>query len=197
MATERARCIPRVTATGLLGVRFNWTQVIGRFLSVLLESGTLAFVAWLYAYWRLEPTTRVDVLWPSFFPVIAGILMDTYELVSLLFLKRNWAINPVAVCFDIALVGTGAFCFLLLGLVDRGSGERRASWAADMWNAMVFMIVFAILHAGFIVLAAGGVIRIYFSSNKARREAQLGRSHADIVQFNERRAQLQSLPRVP
>ncbi|KAK4129067.1 hypothetical protein N657DRAFT_668157 [Parathielavia appendiculata] len=194
MDTEKGGCVPRVPATGLLGVRFNWVQVIGRFLSVLLEFGALAFVAWLYGYWRSEPTTRVDVLFPSFFPVITGILMDTYELVSLLFLKRRRAINPVVVCFDIALVGIGAFCFLVLGLVDRGSGERRSYWASDMSNVMVFMIVFSILHAGFIILAAAGVMRIYFSSTKARQEAQLARSQVEMVQFNERRRQLQSLP---
>jgi hypothetical protein len=75
--------------------------------------------------------------------VILGILVDGYELVSLLFLKRTRAINPVVVCFDIALIGTGAFCFLILGMADEGSGGRRAYWAADMSNAMVFMIVFS------------------------------------------------------
>jgi hypothetical protein len=63
-------------------------------------------------------------------------------VVSLLFFNRRRAINPVAVCFDIAMIGSGIFCFLVLGMVDRGSGERRAVWVADMTNAMIFMIVF-------------------------------------------------------
>ncbi|EAQ92963.1 hypothetical protein CHGG_01198 [Chaetomium globosum CBS 148.51] len=71
-----------------------------------------------------------------------GILADVYEIGSLLFLNRKRAINTVAVCFDIALIGVGIFCFLILGTVDEGSGERRAHWAKDMTNAMIFMIVF-------------------------------------------------------
>jgi hypothetical protein len=69
-------------------------------------------------------------------------LADVYEIVSLLFLNRKRAINPVAVCFDIALIGVGIFCFLILGMVDEGTGEIRALWAKDMMNAMIFMIVF-------------------------------------------------------
>jgi hypothetical protein len=69
-------------------------------------------------------------------------MADTYEVVSLLFFKRRRAINPVAICFDIALIGSGIFCFLVLGMVDRGLGERRGQWAADMTSAMIFMIVF-------------------------------------------------------
>lgn len=66
---ERRRCAPHVRAIGRLGVAYNWTQVVGRALSVLLELGGIAFVSWLYSYWKSEPTTRVDVLMPSFFPV--------------------------------------------------------------------------------------------------------------------------------
>ena len=66
---ERRGCVPHVRAIGRLGVAYNWTQVVGRFLSVLLELGAIAFVSWLYSYWKSEPTTRVDVLMPSFFPV--------------------------------------------------------------------------------------------------------------------------------
>lgn len=65
-----------------------------------------------------------------------------YEIGSLLFLNRRRAINPVAVCFDIALIGVGIFCFLILGMIDEGTGKRRAIWAKDMTNAMIFMIVF-------------------------------------------------------
>ncbi|KAK4235235.1 hypothetical protein C8A03DRAFT_36918 [Achaetomium macrosporum] len=190
MDVERGRCVPQVRAVGQLGVKFSWLQVIGRFLAMLFALGTLAFIAWLYNYWRAEPTTRVDVLLPSFFPVILGVMVDAYELVSLLFLTRRRAINPVAVCFDIALIGCGIFCFLVLGMVDRGVGERRGHWFADIRNAMIFMIIFCAMHAGFIILAAGGVISVYFSTNKARRDAQLARSQAEMVQFNERRLQL-------
>jgi hypothetical protein len=66
---ERGGCVPQVRAVGHLGVKYNWAQVVCRFFSVLLELGALAFIAWLYSYWRSEPTTRVDVLFPSFFPV--------------------------------------------------------------------------------------------------------------------------------
>ena len=162
MDAERGRCVPRIRKVGRLGVKFNWAQVVGRFVSVLFELGAVCFIAWLYSYWRTEPTTRVDVLFPSFFPVswircqlippesltdtivqlIIGIAADTYEVVSLLFLNRRRAINAVAVCCDVAVIGTGIFCFLLLSVVDRGSGERRAYWVTDMTNAMIFMIVF-------------------------------------------------------
>lgn len=69
MDAERGQCVPRIRAIGQLGVGYNWTQVVGRFASVLFELGALSFVAWLYSYWKAEPTTRVDVLMPSFFPV--------------------------------------------------------------------------------------------------------------------------------
>ncbi|KAH6854097.1 hypothetical protein B0I37DRAFT_361079 [Chaetomium sp. MPI-CAGE-AT-0009] len=139
---ERGRCVPHVRAIGHLGVAFNWTQIVGRWLSILLELGALAFVSWLYSYWRSEPTTRVDVLMPSFFPLAFGIVVDAYEIGSLVFLNRKRAINPLAICFDIVLIGVGIFCFLILGMVDEGTGERRAHWAKDMTNAMIFMIVF-------------------------------------------------------
>lgn len=187
---ERRRWTPHVRAIGRLGVAYNWTQVVGRSLSVLLELGALAFVSWLYSHWRSEPTTRVDVLMPSFFPLAFGILADLYEIGSLLFLNRKRAINPVAVSFDIVLIGVGIFCFLILGMVDEGTGKLRASWAKDMTNAMIFMIVFCIIHAAFIILAAAGMINIYFSISKSRKGAELARSQAEIVQFNERRAQM-------
>ncbi len=69
MDAERGRCVPRIRKVGRLGVRFNWAQAVGRLVSVLFELGAVCFIAWLYSYWRTEPTTRVDVLFPSFFPV--------------------------------------------------------------------------------------------------------------------------------
>ncbi|GAB1310709.1 MARVEL domain-containing protein [Madurella fahalii] len=190
MDVERGNCFPRVRAIGNMGVRFSWAQVAGRSLSILYELGALSFIAWLYGYWRSEPTTRVDILFPSFFPVILGIMVDSYEVVSLLFLDRKRAVNPVSVCFDVAMIGAGIFCFLLLGMVDRGTGTVRGLWATDMTNAMVFMIVFCIIHVGFIVLAAGGVMHIYLSGGKARDEERLARSRAEMIQFNERRRQI-------
>ncbi|KAH6650413.1 hypothetical protein F5144DRAFT_481008 [Chaetomium tenue] len=193
---ERRTCAPRVRAIGRLGVAYNWIQVVGRSLSVLLELGALAFVSWLYSYWRSEPTTRVDVLMPSFFPLAFGILADVYEIISLLLFNRKRAINTVAVCFDIVLIGVGIFCFLILGTVDEGSGDRRAHWAKDMTNAMIFIIVFCIIHAAFIVLAAAGMINIYHSMSKGHKDAQLARSQAEMVQFNERRAQMARGPMI-
>lgn len=66
---KRRHCAPRVRVIGQLGANFNWAQVILRCLSALFELGAVAFIAWLYSYWRSEPTTRVDVLFPCFFPV--------------------------------------------------------------------------------------------------------------------------------
>ncbi|KXX73178.1 hypothetical protein MMYC01_210255 [Madurella mycetomatis] len=80
------------------------------------------------------------------------------------------------------MIGAGIFCFLLLSTVDRGIGTVRGFWAADMTNAMIFMIVFCIIHVGFIMLAAGGVIYIYISGDKARRDEWLARSQAEMVQ---------------
>ncbi|KAK3300711.1 uncharacterized protein B0H64DRAFT_381599 [Chaetomium fimeti] len=191
---ERGRCVPRVRAIGRLGVAFNWTQVVGRFLSILLELGALAFVSWLYSHWRSEPITRVDVLMPSFFPLTFGIVADAYEIGSLLLLKRKRAINPLAIAFDIVLIGAGIFCFLILGMVDEGTGDLRARWAADMTNAMIFMIVFCIIHASFIILAAAGMINIYHSMSRSRKDTQLARSQAEMVQFNERRARMAHRP---
>lgn len=48
---------------------FKWMQIILRFLAVLYEVAALAFLGYLYATWRSEPSVRVDVLFPSFFPV--------------------------------------------------------------------------------------------------------------------------------
>jgi hypothetical protein len=72
MDVERGRCVPQVRAIGQHGVTFSWLQVAGRFLSMSFALGALGFIAWLYSYWRAEPTTRVDVLFPSFFPVCSN-----------------------------------------------------------------------------------------------------------------------------
>lgn len=81
--------------------------------------------------------------WLTLEKLIVGILLGVYEAVSLLFLDRRRAINPVAVGLDVALTGTGIFCFLILSSVDRGTGVRRGHWFEDMRNAMILMIVFS------------------------------------------------------
>jgi hypothetical protein len=40
------------------------------------------------------------------------------------------------------------------------------------------------------------MIGIYFSINKARRDARLAKSQAEMVQFNEMREQMRSQPRI-
>ncbi|KAK3902985.1 hypothetical protein C8A05DRAFT_33299 [Staphylotrichum tortipilum] len=196
MDVEESRCVPRIRPMGQLGVRFTWAQLIGRFLSVLFELGTVAFIAWLFNYWRKEPTTRVDVLMPSFFPLILGIVADAYEVVSLLFFYRTRAINPLAVASDIAVIATGIFCFMVLSTAEGGTGEWRAYWVTDMRNAMIFMIVFCIVHSAFIVMAAAGVILVYFQANRAgsqpqfEADDQLIKSQEEIIRFHEWRMQL-------
>jgi hypothetical protein len=48
----------------------------------------------------------------------------------------------------------------------------------------------SIIHAAFIILAAAGMVNIYHSMSKSRKDAQLARSQAEMVQFNERRARM-------
>lgn len=52
-----------------LNSTFKWMQVVFRFLAVLFEVATLAFLGYIYDGWRKEPSVRVDVVFPSFFPV--------------------------------------------------------------------------------------------------------------------------------
>ncbi|KAL2170772.1 hypothetical protein VTG60DRAFT_4427 [Thermothelomyces hinnuleus] len=162
----------RILAVGNLGLAFHRAQVCGRGLSIPFGLGALAFIAYLYHDWKPEPTTSVDVLFPSFFPLVAGIMADTYEVVYLFFLGRRRSISPMAVCFDVLLVGSGIFCFMVLGITDKGAGERRARWAADMIKATVVMMIFSFVHAAFIVLAAAGMIRIYHSTTSTLGDSQ-------------------------
>ncbi|KAK4456980.1 hypothetical protein QBC42DRAFT_47428 [Cladorrhinum samala] len=184
--------LPRIRAIGPLSFAFNCTQVVIRFGSIILSLGALAYIAWLYNYWRSEPTTQVDALFPSFFPLIVGVLVDSYELVALLWLNRTRALNPVAVGFDIALTGTSVFCFLILSMVEREPGRayetaRRLSWASDMRNAMIYMIVVSIFRVASIVMACVGIIRTHLSAEKAGKAQTLARNQAEIVGFSERR----------
>ncbi|KAL1837209.1 hypothetical protein VTJ49DRAFT_4160 [Mycothermus thermophilus] len=184
------------TVFGELGWCFNCTQVVGRFLAVLLELGALGFIAYLYDYWKGEPTTRVDLLVPSFAPVVGGVVIDTYELVSLLFLSRRRAINYPIMFFDVSMIAVGIFSFLVLGLVEKGSGRLRAAWAKDMTNAMIFMIIFTLLHAGFLVLAVAGIVYSYRVDRKKWAKSRLEKHRRTIVEFYQRRKQAASQPTV-
>ncbi|KAK4170662.1 hypothetical protein QBC36DRAFT_371117 [Triangularia setosa] len=183
---------PKVRAIGTLGVPFNFLQVALRFTTFLFELGSLAFIAWLYGHWRWEASARVDFIFPSFFPLGVAILLDSYEFVSLLWLNRRRAISPMAVGFDVALTGTGVFCFSILNMVDdkpRRNFNRpdraHESWALDMRNAMIFMIVFSIMHAAFVVLTAIGVVKMYISLGKNRKARLLAQAQLEMLRFSQ------------
>ncbi|KAK3694403.1 hypothetical protein B0T22DRAFT_70230 [Podospora appendiculata] len=167
-------------------------QAIARFVAVLLGLATVTVVGWIYGHWKWEPTVRVDILFPSFFPVIVGILMDSYEVVSLLFLTRRSPVNIVAVAVDVAIAIASVVCFLIIGLTDYGSdqsyvgwGSRRPDWAIDMNNCMIFMIVFCLLHVLFIVMAFAGCILNTVRRNRARLRPLRSKNQAELVQFTE------------
>ncbi|KAK4226837.1 hypothetical protein QBC38DRAFT_479512 [Podospora fimiseda] len=185
---------PHIRAIGHLGFNFNFTQVACRVLSILVALGALAFVAWLYDYWRSEETVRVDVLVPSFFPLVAGLFVDGYELVSLLWFNRKRALNPVAICFDVALIGTTIFSFMVLSMVDdepgslvRNNNKIYASWASDMDKAMIFMIWVSLVRAAFIILTSIGIVWLFLAADREKKALVLARNQADIVGFYEMR----------
>ena len=75
-------------------------------------------------------------------------MMDGYEIVSLIWLKRKAPTNLVAVGVDFAVTIGSMVCFLVLSLVDYGNAQSlngevipEVAWAADMRNAMILMIV--------------------------------------------------------
>ncbi|KAL2271406.1 hypothetical protein VTJ83DRAFT_777 [Remersonia thermophila] len=193
---ERGRCTPHIPVLGELGWNFNCTQVVGRFLAVLLELGALSLIAYLYDHWKREPTTRVDLLIPSFPAVIVGVIVDMYEVISLLFLRRRRAVNYLVMFLDVTMIAVAIFAFLVLGLADKGSGQLRAIWAKDMTNAMIFMIIFSILHAALLVLAVAGIVYSYRVNRHNMKKAQLEKSQKNIVEFYQRRQQAASQPRV-
>ena len=89
--------LPRIRAIGPLSFAFNCTQVVIRFGSIILSLGALAYIAWLYNYWRSEPTTQVDALFPSFFPVCVFFfaLVTTYinkNAIALMLFSECWLI---------------------------------------------------------------------------------------------------------
>ncbi|KAK3335836.1 hypothetical protein B0T19DRAFT_20588 [Cercophora scortea] len=167
-------------------------QVIARFVTVLYGLATVTVLGWIYSVWKWEPTVRVDIIFPSFFPVIVGTLMDSYEVVSLLFLKRRSPVNIVAVAVDVAVAISSVVCFLIIGLTDYGSdqsyigwGSKRPDWAVDMNNCMIFMIVFCLIHVLFIVMASAGCVLNTVRRNRARLRALRSRNQAELVQFTE------------
>ncbi|KAK0730986.1 hypothetical protein B0H67DRAFT_548824 [Lasiosphaeris hirsuta] len=175
-----------------LGVIFKFSHVTARFLTALFEIGILTLVSWLYATWRTEPTVRVDILFPCFFPVAVGIIMSTYETISLLALKRRRPINPVAICFDIAVAAVGVFCFLAISMSgydqDRKTGPdpARDSWVYNVNLTMIFMMTFSLLHACFIIMAAVAVVYIAIHRRKVQRDELVAANQAEMVEFTER-----------
>lgn len=193
---------PHLRAIGGYGIVFICIQVSFRFVSAMLSLGAVAFIGYLYNYWRWDATARVDVLFPSFFPLLVGFILDLFEVFSLLWLKsRRKAIHPVAIGFDVALIGTGIFCFLIINMVDSDPGRvferpdsKHGMWALDMRNAMIFMIVFSLLHAAFILVAAVGVVHVWVTGERSRKNKRLARIQAEMVKFTERSRQAQTVP---
>jgi len=89
--------------------------------------------------------------------IIVAMIMNTYEVISLLCFKRKRAINPVAVCVDIAVAAVGVICFVAISMsgygVYRGIGAQPGSsrwvWSGDVNNVMIFMMVFRSVAAPF------------------------------------------------
>ncbi|KAK4184704.1 hypothetical protein QBC35DRAFT_416398 [Podospora australis] len=185
---------PHLRPIGEYGIVFICIIISFRFVAAMVSLGAVAFIAYLYDYWSGDNLARVDVLFPSFFPLLIGFLLDAFEIFSLLWIKgRRHAINPVAIGFDIALIGAGIFSFLIINMADDEPGmvfenpeSRHSVWALDMRNAMIFMIVFSLLHATFILFAAAGVIHVWVSSERTRKSKKLARIQAEMVKFTER-----------
>ncbi|KAK3329874.1 hypothetical protein B0H66DRAFT_542245 [Apodospora peruviana] len=198
-AARKPAVAPRRDDDGYGRLVLKVMQIVFRLISALFELATVAFLGYVYDGWRREPSVRVDLLFPSFFPVVAAILMDFYEIMSLSILTRKRLINPVAVGFDVVVTGVAIFCFLVLGLTDFegnqksfGPGTTRSVWATDMNNAMIFMIVFCLLHAIFVVLSSGGYIYMTVHRKREKRTEQIARSQAEMVQFYARQQQQQA-----
>ncbi|KAM7216121.1 hypothetical protein V8F06_008496 [Rhypophila decipiens] len=175
-----------------LNATFKWMQIIFRFLAVLYEVAALAFLGYVYDTWRRDPSVRVDVVFPSFFPVTASAIVDIYEIMSLLLLERKWPINPFVIVFDVVVVGVSIFCFLILGMTDYegnqktfAQGSTRSVWATDMNNGMIFMIVFCLLHAMFVFLSVAGLVYRRHHRQKEYKKQIIARSRAEMVQFEE------------
>ncbi|KAK3382737.1 hypothetical protein B0T24DRAFT_672697 [Lasiosphaeria ovina] len=171
-------------------------QAASRFIAILFELGTISFISYIYNVWRSEPGVKVEVIFPSFFPVVAATLMNAYEVISLCFLDRKWPINPVAACFDIAFIAVGIFCFLILGTVDHGIYRPAGSvvvvsgsseWDVDVNNAMIFMIVFTIVHVYLLLMACVGYIYVSVRRSRAKKLNLVARNQAEMVHFYERR----------
>ena len=81
--------------------------------------------------------------------IATALLIDLYEIVSLLFLKRKRPINLVAICVDVVVTAVGVFCFLAISMSGYNvylgnfwAETDRAEWAAEIGYAMIFMMVF-------------------------------------------------------
>ncbi|KAK1757877.1 hypothetical protein QBC47DRAFT_166603 [Echria macrotheca] len=179
---------------GELGIVFKTSQVVCRIIAVLFEIGAITFLAWAYDRWKSEPSVRVDIIFPCFFPVATAILSDSYEVVSLLFLKRKRPLNPAIVICDVAVAAVGVFCFVMISGsgydVYKGTtprlGTLRPLWADDINNAMIFMMVFSLLHAMFILVAALAGVYIVIVRKRAEKEERIARNQAEMIHFNER-----------
>ncbi|KAK3362358.1 hypothetical protein B0T25DRAFT_4442 [Lasiosphaeria hispida] len=175
-----------------LGVVFKFSHVAARFLTLLFEIGILTLVSWLYATWQSDPTVRVDVLFPCFFPVVVSIIMSGYEITSLLALKRRRPINPVAICFDIAVAAVGVFCFLAISMsgFDEDRATRpdaaREAWVYNVNLAMIFMMAFSLGHACFIIMAAVAVVYLAIHRKRSQRDELIAINQAEMVEFTER-----------
>lgn len=176
-----------------LGPIFKATQVLSRILVWLYNLAVITILGWLYSTWRSQPTVRVDVIFPSFFPVAVAVLMDGYEIVSLMWLKRKAPTNLVAVGVDFAVTIGSMVCFLVLSLVDYGNAQSlngevipEAAWAADMRNAMILMIVHCALHAVFIIIACGGCVYGFERRTNYHRKQRIAQARTEMVQFQER-----------
>ncbi|AEO53764.1 hypothetical protein MYCTH_2055207, partial [Thermothelomyces thermophilus ATCC 42464] len=168
-------------------------------VSIPFGLGALTFIAYIHHGWEPELATSVDILSPSFFPILlAGVMVDTYEVVYLLFLSRRRSISPMAVRFDVLSVGSGIFCFMVLGITDKGAGGRRACWAADMIKAMVYLtrLCYSFVHAAFIVLPAAGKIRIYHSTTSTLGNTQTAGNQPEVPETAQNRGQTPSQPTI-
>ncbi|KAK0657028.1 hypothetical protein B0T16DRAFT_452528 [Cercophora newfieldiana] len=198
MARAKVLNFARQEGEGDGGVIFRLSHALFRFLVALFEIGALTYVAWAYSRWEAEALVRVDILFPCFFPIIVGMIMNTYEVVSLLCFKRRRPINPVAVCVDIAVAGVGVFCFVAISMSGYGvyretgaqQGSTRWVWAGDISNVMIFMMVFSLLHAFFILGAAAGGVYLAIRRKRVQREERVARSQAEMIHFNERQRKL-------
>ncbi|KAK3395396.1 hypothetical protein B0T20DRAFT_33616 [Sordaria brevicollis] len=176
------------------GLVFKLSQILSRFLALMYEAGIVALMGWWYHGWKGNPSARVDLIFPCFFPLGVAVLVNTYEIVSFSCLDRRKPINVLAVFFDILICAGSTFCFLLIGLIDNDpvqdklrTDSTREQWKRDKSRAMIFMIVFCFLHALFVIMASVGCVYSGVLKNRARRQRRIVRNRAQMVRFAEER----------